>query len=36
MDFPATAAITKELLGWQPTGPTLIEDLDEGHYFRQA
>jgi nucleoside-diphosphate-sugar epimerase len=36
MDFPATAAITKELVGWTPTGPTLIEDLDEGQYFRQA
>jgi nucleoside-diphosphate-sugar epimerase len=36
MDFPATAAITKELVGWEPTGPSLIEDLDEGHYFRQT
>jgi hypothetical protein len=36
MDFPATALITEELLGWKATGPTLIEDLDEGHYFRQA
>ena len=36
MDFPATAAITRELLGWTPTGPTLIEDLDAGRYTRQA
>jgi nucleoside-diphosphate-sugar epimerase len=36
MDVPASAAITKALLGWTPTGPTLIEDLDEGHYFRQG
>jgi nucleoside-diphosphate-sugar epimerase len=36
MDFPATATITRELLGWNATGPTLIEDLDEGHYFRQG
>ncbi len=36
MDFPATAAITRELVGWKATGPTLIEDLDEGHYFRKA
>ena len=36
MDFPATAAITQELLGWKATGPTLIEDLDEDHYFRQV
>jgi hypothetical protein len=21
------------LLGWKPTHPGLIEDLDEGHYF---
>jgi hypothetical protein len=35
MDFPATALITEELLGWKATGPTLIEDLDQGHYFRQ-
>ncbi len=33
--LPATAAITEELLGWKATGPTLIEDLDQGHYFRQ-
>jgi nucleoside-diphosphate-sugar epimerase len=36
IDFPASAAITKELLGWQPSGPTLVEDLDQGHYFREG
>jgi nucleoside-diphosphate-sugar epimerase len=36
MDFPATAGITEELVGWKATGPTLIDDLDAGHYFRQA
>jgi nucleoside-diphosphate-sugar epimerase len=36
MDFPATAAITRELVRWTATGPTLIEDLDAGHYTRQA
>jgi nucleoside-diphosphate-sugar epimerase len=36
MDFPATAAITRDLVGWKVTGPSLIEDLDAGHYFRQA
>ncbi len=35
LDFPAASSITRELLGWAPTGPTLIEDLDEGHYFGQ-
>jgi nucleoside-diphosphate-sugar epimerase len=34
LDSPASAAHTRELLGWQPTGPGLIDDLDKGHYFR--
>ena len=33
LDSPASAAITRELLGWQPTRPGLIADLEEGHYF---
>jgi nucleoside-diphosphate-sugar epimerase len=32
MDLCATSAQTRELLGWAPTGPTLIEDLDAGAY----
>ncbi len=36
LDSPATAAITRELLGWEPTGPSLIEDLEQDHYYRQA
>jgi nucleoside-diphosphate-sugar epimerase len=32
-DHPASSALTRELLGWQPTRPGLIEDLDKGHYF---
>jgi nucleoside-diphosphate-sugar epimerase len=32
MDLTATSARTRELLGWAPTGPTLIEDLDAGAY----
>jgi nucleoside-diphosphate-sugar epimerase len=32
MDLSATSTITRELLGWEPTGPTLIEDLDAGAY----
>jgi nucleoside-diphosphate-sugar epimerase len=36
LDSPATAAITREQLGWQPTGPSLLEDLDQDHYYRQA
>ena len=26
-------ALTRELLGWQPAHPGLIDDLDKGHYF---
>jgi nucleoside-diphosphate-sugar epimerase len=36
MDSPATAALTRELLAWEPTGPSLLEDLEEGHYYRQS
>jgi nucleoside-diphosphate-sugar epimerase len=32
-DGPASSAYTRELLGWQPTQPALIEDLEQGHYF---
>lgn len=28
LDLPASSAWTRETLGWQPTGPTLIADLD--------
>jgi len=33
VDQPASGALTRELLGWQPVQPGLIEDLDKGHYF---
>jgi nucleoside-diphosphate-sugar epimerase len=33
LDAPASSTLTRELLGWQPTNPGLIEDLDTGHYF---
>ncbi len=33
LDSPASSALTRELLAWQPTQPGLIDDLDEGHYF---
>ena len=36
LDSPASAAVTRELLGWEPTGPTLLEDLEQDHYYRQA
>lgn len=34
IDQPASADVTRELLGWQPVEPGLIEDIDKGHYFR--
>jgi nucleoside-diphosphate-sugar epimerase len=36
VDGPASNALTRELLGWQPTHPGLIEDLEMGHYFEGA
>jgi nucleoside-diphosphate-sugar epimerase len=33
VDQPASAALTRELLGWRPVQPGLIENLDKGHYF---
>jgi nucleoside-diphosphate-sugar epimerase len=35
VDSPASSALTRELLGWKPTYPGLIDDLDEGRYFRK-
>ena len=34
VDGPASSALTRELLDWQPTQPGLLDDLDKGHYFR--
>ena len=36
IDSPASSALTRELLGWEPTQPGLIDDLDEGHYFTRV
>ncbi len=33
LDSPTSSAATRERLGWVPTRPGLIADLDEGHYF---
>ncbi|GGL34680.1 SDR family oxidoreductase [Phycicoccus endophyticus] len=32
MDLAATSETTRDLLGWTPTGPTLLEDIDAGAY----
>jgi nucleoside-diphosphate-sugar epimerase len=34
-DVRASSALTRELLGWQPTRPGLIDDLEQGHYSRE-
>jgi len=34
LDSPASSTLTRELLGWEPTHIGLIEDLDQGHYFK--
>ncbi|MFF6881180.1 SDR family oxidoreductase [Streptomyces sp. NPDC012474] len=31
-DFPATSTRTRDLLGWGPAGPTLLDDIAAGHY----
>jgi nucleoside-diphosphate-sugar epimerase len=33
IDMPASSALTQELLGWKPSHPGLIKDIEQGHYF---
>jgi len=33
-DMPTSSAATRESLGWTPTHPTLLEDLEAGYYTR--
>jgi nucleoside-diphosphate-sugar epimerase len=32
-NYPASNLITRQTLGWEPTQPSLLADLDNGHYF---
>ncbi len=32
-DFPASSALTREMMGWRPQAPDLLADLREGGYF---
>jgi nucleoside-diphosphate-sugar epimerase len=31
-DQPASSTATRQLVGWEPTGPTLLDDLNAGYY----
>ena len=33
MDSPASSEHTRQMLGWEPTGPSLLEDLNQHHYY---
>jgi nucleoside-diphosphate-sugar epimerase len=32
-NVPASSAVARDLLGWEPTQPALLADLEAGHYF---
>jgi HEAT repeat protein len=34
LDNPTSSRRTQELLKWQPQGPTLLADIEQGHYFK--
>jgi len=34
LNAPASSRLTRDRLGWEPTGPTLIEDLEADSYFK--
>ena len=36
LDMPASSAITREVLGWEPAGPALVEDIETGAYSNGA
>lgn len=33
--IPGSSVQTKELFGWRPVHPGLIEDIEQGHYFKK-
>jgi nucleoside-diphosphate-sugar epimerase len=34
VDNPVSSEVTRKVLGWEPAYPGLIEDLEQGHYFK--
>lgn len=36
LDNPTSSLTTRQLLGWTPQRPALLEDLNAGHYFARA
>ncbi|HEY1738008.1 MAG TPA: SDR family oxidoreductase [Acidimicrobiia bacterium] len=34
LDSPANASVTRALLDWNPSGPSLLDDLDADYYYR--
>jgi nucleoside-diphosphate-sugar epimerase len=36
LDCPASSALTRERMGWNPVRPGLVADLQAGHYFDQT
>lgn len=33
LDMAASNTLTRKLLSWEPSGPPLVTDLDQGHYY---
>jgi len=36
LDNPTSSALTQKQLGWKPAQPGLLQDLEQGHYFKEV